>query len=148
MNALLLIVAVLGLVEPAPDLDDLGREARAQDLPIVLYVSRSDCTFCRRMETDVLAPLLKSGALDGNAVVRELVSDASEALRDFRGTPSTPLKIAESYDARLTPVFLFLDSDGAEIAPRLTGYNGSEYYSFYLERAVEKANATLRARAR
>ena len=135
----LALFALLGLVAPAADLELTARQARSDRLPIMLYVSRSDCTFCRRFETEVLNPLIRSKAVRGRIVMRELMWDRAEPLVDFAGDQITAEALAARYDARLTPTVLFLDADGRELVKRITGYGGSEYASYYLESAIEQA---------
>ena len=139
----ILIAALLGLVEPAADLQLAARQAGEARLPILLYVSRSDCTFCRRFEAEVLNPLVRSGAIEGKIIVRELIWDLPDPVRDFSGRLVTPRSLAETYQAKLTPTLLFLDSAGNEIAPRITGYRESDYFSYYLEAAVQQAWTAL-----
>jgi thioredoxin-related protein len=141
-----LIACVLSLVEPATDLQLAAREARQEGLAILLYVSRSDCTFCRRFEAQVLHPLLRSGAIDDRILIRELVWDLPGPVIDFKGRAVTPTAVATAYDAKLTPTLLFLDSQGREIVSRITGYVESDYYSYYLEAAIDKAATTLQQR--
>ena len=135
----LILAAVTSLMAPADDLQHAGARAAGLGLPILLYVSRSDCSFCRRFEDDVLFPLIRSGEIDGKILIRELEWDRSAPVVDFAGRPVSAETFAESYDAKLTPTLLFLDDQGNELIPRMTGYRASDYASFYLEAAVDVA---------
>ena len=139
----ILIVSLLGLVQPATDLQQTAAEARQAGLPILLYVSRSDCTFCRRFEADVFNPLIRSGEIAQQILIRELVWDLPEPVKGFSGQSVTPESIAVGYQAKLTPTLLFLDADGHELVPRITGYRESDYFSYYLEVAIANAAAAL-----
>ncbi|MDH3643451.1 MAG: thioredoxin fold domain-containing protein, partial [Gammaproteobacteria bacterium] len=138
------IAGLLGLVQPAMDLQQTGQLARDRQLPVLLYVSRSDCTFCRRFEAEVLNPLLRSGAIAGKIVIRELVWDLPQPVTDFAGREVSRASLAQAYQAKLTPTLLFLDADGQEITARITGYPRSDYFSYYLEAAVAEAAAAIR----
>lgn len=145
MNTWLLLAAgLLGLVQPAADLQQTGREAEAQTLPILLYVSRSDCSFCRRFETEVLNPLIRSGEYADRVIVRELVWDSSSPVRGFDGKPVMPEELADAYNAKLTPTLLFLDHNGTEIVPRITGYRQTGFFSYYVEASIRDAAARLK----
>lgn len=135
----LMVAALLGLVAPVADLEATSAKAAAARVPIVLYVSRSDCSFCRRFEQEVLNPLIRSGELADRAVIRELTWDALTPVVDFDGTLVQPEALAQSYDARVTPTLLFLDPAGREVVPRITGYPRSEFFSYYLEEAIREA---------
>ena len=139
MSPWFVIAALLGLVPAAEDLEAASATAAASRVPIVLYVSRSDCSFCRRFEQEVLNPLLRSGELNDRALIRELTWDRRTPLVGFDGALVAPEDLAQSYDARLTPTLLFLDPAGREIVPRITGYPRSEFCSYYLEEAIREA---------
>ncbi len=108
-------------------------------MPILLYVSRSDCRFCRSFEDDVLFPLVRSGEIDAKIILRELEWDRDAPVSDFAGEQVSAEALARRYDAKLTPTLLFLDHHGTELIPRLTGYRESDYASYYLEQAVDLA---------
>ncbi len=146
MHSLFLIAALA--ITPATDLQALGCAAAAAEppQPIVLYVSRSTCAYCRRLESAVLQPLLVSKTLTGKVHLRELVTDASIPLAGFDGLLATPAEVAASYAANVTPILLFLDGSGEELVPRITGYNGSDYYAVYLDRAINRSVAALQTR--
>lgn len=137
----ILMTSLLGLVQPALDMQVTGQQARQAQLPILLYVSRSDCTFCRRFETEVLNPLIRSGVVANQVIIRELVSDSRRPITDFSGRSMAPGQLATEYEANLTPTLLFLDAEGCEIVPRITGYLASDYFSYYLETAIAQAAA-------
>jgi thioredoxin-related protein len=143
VNVSVVVAALLGLIQPAEHLDQLGCEAARQELPILLYVSRSDCSFCMRLEKDILGPLLKSGTLDDKILLRELESDNPAPIVDFAGHQSTAAKVAEAYRATITPTLLFLDSAGQEVERRIVGYQPSDFYSYYLETAATRAGERL-----
>jgi thioredoxin-related protein len=135
----LTLAAVTSLLSPADDLQHTAARAERLGLPILLYVSRSDCSFCRRFENDVLFPLIRSGEIDGKILIRELEWDRSAPIADFTGTRISAATLAENYDAKLTPTLLFLDHEGKELISRMTGYHESDYASYYLEAAVDLA---------
>ncbi|NIP14796.1 MAG: thioredoxin fold domain-containing protein [Pseudomonadales bacterium] len=135
----LIFAGVTSLVAPAKDLQQAARLASDLEVPIVLYVSRSDCSFCRRFEEDVLFPIIRSGEIDRKVLLRELEWDRSAPLDDFTGTRVSAEALARRYDAKLTPTLLFLDHHGNELISRMTGYRESDYASYNLEAAIDLA---------
>lgn len=121
------------------NLQDAGCQAAAERLPLVVYVARTDCTFCRRLERDVLQPLIAAGLIEGNATYVQLLLDSDAAVVDFDGSVSSAQDIAAAHNATLTPTLLFLDGAGNELAPALVGYNGSDFYGSYFERRLRAA---------
>ena len=140
----LILYALLGLLPVAQDLAKTGAVAIAQQIPILLYVSRSDCTFCRRFEKEQLGPLLNSGVYHGKILFLELVWDAQGPIVNFRGERVSRSQLAQALDAKLTPTLLFLDGDGNELSPGIIGYNPNDYFGYYFEAAIK--NAIVQAR--
>ena len=139
---MLLVLATLALLEPARDLERLGQLALREHRPVVLYVTRSDCTFCMRFEKEVFNPLLRSGELDV-VEVRELVLDGPGTVRDFDGQFRSAAAIGARYEADVTPMLLFLDGAGNPLHGAMRGYRQSDFTSFYVERAVSRSVALL-----
>jgi len=126
---LLILVALLGLIPPLQNLEASLATAGADAKPLVVYVSRSDCTFCRAFEADVLAPLIKSKVFADKAQFRELMMD-----KDHDAS-----RLAQRLDVHVTPTLIFLDGDGCEVSRRILGYNRNEFFGYYLEKAVTQA---------
>ena len=125
------------------DLAALGRVAGWRRLPIVLLVSRSDCSYCALLKEEVLNPMMKSREYDDQALLGELMLDAVEPLRGFQGEYELRDDLASRFDADLTPTLLFLAPDGTELVPRIRGINTLEFFGFYLDRAIESAQSRL-----
>lgn len=128
-----------GVLAPAVDLSSL-----AADKVQILFVALSDCPVCRRLENDVLYPLLKSGELDGRAEVTELLLDDPRSMVGFDGKPTDTNTLAGFYSARMTPTLLFLDAEGIPLQPAISGYNEAGFHSQRIERAIDKAVEELR----
>ena len=127
------------------DLAALGRTARRRRLPIVLLVSRSDCSYCALLKDEVLNPMVKSREYDDQALLGELMLDSEEPLRGFQGEYELRDDVASRLDADLTPALLFLAPDGSELAPRILGVNTLEFFGFYVDRTIASARARLDA---
>ena len=135
-------------MDEVPLIDDFaafGRTARRRGLPIVLLVSRSDCSYCALLKDEVLNPMMKSREYDELALIGELMLDSAEPLRWFQGEHENRDDVGSRLDADLTPTLLFLAPDGTELAPRMRGVNTVEFFGFYLDRAIESARARLEA---
>ncbi len=122
------------VLEPSLDLSELDREQA-----VALYVSRRTCPYCRRMEAEVLQPLLRSEEVPTGILVRQLMLDDAEMMRDFAGRSTSQSAFAEKHQSMITPTWLFLNRDGKELAPRIVGYPGPEFYSHRLEASMAKA---------
>ena len=125
------------------DLAALGRMAKRRRLPIVLLVSRSDCSYCMVIKDEVLNPMMKSGEYDDHALIGELMLDAAVPLRWFDGEQGVRDALASRFAADVTPTLLFLGPDGAELAPRIRGINTVELFGFYVDRAIGTARTRM-----
>ena len=127
------------------DLAALGRTAERRRLPIVLLLSRSDCSYCMLLKDEVLNPMMKSREYDDQALIAELMLDATEPLRGFEREYEVRDEFASRLEADLTPTLLFLAPDGTELAPRIRGINTVELFGFYVDRAIGIARTRMRS---
>ena len=111
---------------------------------ILLYVSAPLCAFCKNLEKDVLVPLIHSGEYEDKIILRKINWRAIEEVVDFDGIKKSPAEILKRYDIKITPTLLFLNSKGEQINQRLLGYRGGEFYWYYLDVAIDKANRYLK----
>ena len=125
------------------DLAALGRTAKRRGLPIVLLVSRSDCSYCMVLKDEVLNPMMKSGEYDDQTLIAELMLDVTEPLRWFDREYEVRDELASRLGTDLTPTLLFLGPDGTELAPRIRGINTVELFGFYVDRAIGTARARM-----
>ena len=125
------------------DLAALGRTAQRRRLPIVLLVSRSDCSYCMVIKDEVLNPMMKSREYDDQTLIGELMLDAAEPLRWFDGENGIRDELASRLETDLTPTLLFLAPDGTELAPRIRGINTLELFGFYVDRAIGTARTRM-----
>jgi hypothetical protein len=129
------------------DLQALGSLARKRQLPIMLIVSASDCSFCERLKQTIIEPMNRSGRYVDTVLIREWMIDASRPVRDFNGDTVTGQAVAMRYQASVTPTVLLLSPDGEELAKRLVGINNVDFYGWYLDQAIETARDELREKS-
>ena len=96
-------MAAMDEVPLIDDLAALGRTARRGRLPIVLLVSTSDCSYCKKLKDEVLNPMVKSREYDDRALLGELMLDAEEPLRGFGGDYVRRGDVASRFAAGVTP---------------------------------------------
>ncbi len=114
---------------------------------LLLVLTRSDCSYCKALMKNVMLPLLRSGAWDEHVLIRELELDTSPKITDFSSQLVTALEFAERYGTPFTPSILFLDNCGREAGLRQVGYDGSEFFEFYLQKSVKQALKWLATQA-
>ena len=130
-------------VPQALNLRSDGIEAQAQDLVLILMLSRTDCSYCALLKREIIGPMIASGDYQDKVMIRELLLDSGTELIDFDGIRTRADAIARRYDETLTPTLLFLSPTGAELAAPRRGVNTLEFYAHYLDKAIDKARAAL-----
>ncbi len=123
------------------DLERVGQEARERGVPVLLVFGASDCVYCRRLEAEVLEPMLRD-AESLSVVIAEVHIDSEAPLTGFDGRPTSGAALAERYGVSLTPTVFLLAPDGTALGRPLVGYNPS-FYEAYLEAAIEAARKRL-----
>ncbi|MFM2398503.1 MAG: hypothetical protein RL341_660 [Pseudomonadota bacterium] len=129
----------VGALPLASDLPAEAAAAVKRGGPLVVLVSRSDCTFCHEVRVQYLAPMQKEGVL--TAV--ELVSDYKGSVR-LDAQPIGYAQAARQLGARFYPTVLFLDAALKPVAEPLIGAGMAGFYGGYLERALEEGRAKLK----
>ena len=135
-------------VPVAADLAAAGRAAEGSGRALVLVFSSSDCGYCHVLDREILEPMLRSGEYDGTVLIRKVMLDPGESVRDFGGREVETHRLADRYGVFVTPTVLFVDAAGHELAPRLVGINTVELYGAYLDEAIAQAVARVRGRDR
>ena len=133
-------------VPVAEDLAAAGRAAEGSGRALMLVFSASDCGYCHVLDREILEPMVRSGEYDGTVLIRKVMLDPGESVRDFGGREVETHRLADRYGVFVTPTVLFVDAAGRELAPRLVGINTVELYGAYLDEAIARAVARVRAR--
>jgi thioredoxin-related protein len=126
---------------PRPEsLQIAAQEASALGEPLVLLISTPGCPYCEFVRRNYLAPMRAQGL----AAFQISIYDRQTALRDFFGKPSNAADVALSYNAKLWPTLLFLDTKGQEVAERVVGVSSADFYGAVLEERLATARAKMK----
>jgi thioredoxin-related protein len=129
----------------ADNLAELGHLSLQQDIPVIVFVSRDACPYCRTLREQILKPMLTAGKFEQRAILAEVSLDRNEPLTGFENSPMTAQAFAEDYQAGITPTLLFLDSRGLEISKRRVGISNLELYGYYLQKSIDEALQAIRS---
>ncbi len=130
-------------VQRATDFSADGAMARDRGLVILLMVSQEHCGWCDLLKREQLLPMLKSGQYRERVLIRELLIDPGEQVRDFAGQPLSGARFASRQGVYVTPTLLFLGPDGTELSRRIVGINTPELFGWYLDQAIDEAQQVL-----
>ena len=106
----------------AEDLEALGKSSRSATVPILLMYSTEDCPFCARLESEVLGPMRLSGEDPKRVIVRKVIMEEYETLRDFSGKKRDAESYAIGQGVEVVPTVVLVDEKGNELVPKIVGY--------------------------
>jgi thioredoxin-related protein len=130
----------------ATDLQADGRASRRRRVPIVILFSLPGCPYCEIVRRSHLLPMLRDPKESARAIIRQVDIDSDQAVVGFGGAPTTHEAIARAHGVRSVPVVAFWDGEGRPLADPLKGMLLPDFYSAYLESALESARTRLAAR--
>ncbi len=126
---------------------DLAADARLateRGVPLLVMFAQEGCAYCELVESEFLRPMILSGDYEDRVVIRKLMLDSFDSIRDFDGSSVEVETLATRFNAPLTPTLVFLSPQGRELAPRLIGISTVDFYGGDLEARIDTALATLR----
>ena len=133
-------------IERITDLQALGQRARREGKIILLEVEASDCGYCRKLEEEILKPMLRSGDYESNTLIAQLEIDGYDTIRDWNGKETTASAISNHYGVFVTPTLLFLDADGREVSKRIVGINSVDFFGAYVDEALAEGRKHIAER--
>jgi len=126
------------------DMTTLSKLSRDNGVPILLMFSTDDCIYCKRLEAEVLGPLRLSGADPKRIILRKVVMDQYETLRDFSGGEDNAENFGIDRGVDVVPTVQLVDATGRELVPKIVGYQSSGLYDEYLEKTIEVSQALFK----
>ena len=140
-------VALSGHAEPLPlatDLAEAARMAREQRVPVLIAFTLKTCPYCATARRDHLEPMRASEKWRDKAIMLELQLDGAQPLRDFAGNTTTARAFARRFAVRSVPTVIVFNDSGKPTTTPLVGLTSGDFYSLYLEQAVESGLIDMR----
>ena len=128
----------------ANDLSLLALQSNQDKLPIMIMYAAKTCEYCERLEDDLLGPMHVSGKYNDRVIIRKVMIDAVEDIKDFRGKAIDAEDFAFTRGIQVTPTLRFVDAEGNQLAPEMVGYNTPEMYASYIENAIESSRRAIK----
>ena len=75
----------------------------------LLYVSAPSCSYCERLEQQILEPLLISGQYTNKLLLRKINWQSKIEVTNFAGVAQLPVDLLSDYKIIATPTLLLLD---------------------------------------
>ncbi|MDG6778725.1 hypothetical protein QCB44_08415 [Thiomicrorhabdus sp. zzn3] len=135
----LMAVPVRAEMPRVENFQDVGQQAKAQNLPVVIYFSRLRCGPCQRFEENALLPLVGNDLTDGFIRIVELQADSKETVLDFEGQSVPPQEMAALYNVTTFPKLVFVDHEGEPMGIRMENSGAYDYFPYYFKQRINQA---------
>ena len=132
-------VSADSLLETVKDWGVLEDQVESAELPVLLLFTAEDCDYCDALRSFYLEPMIRSGKYASSILFRQLYIEDYRYLRDKNGQLMGGDQVALKYDVDVTPTILFLDADGNELAERIVGLSGADYFDKLLNTHISLA---------
>jgi thioredoxin-related protein len=133
-----------GDIPVADNLAEIGQLSRQQEIPVIIFVTRDACPYCRTLRDKILQPMLAANKFEHRAILVEVNLDRVEEMTGFDNSKTTAGAFAKHYGAEITPTLLFLNAEGQEMSKRRVGISNLEFYGHYLQKSIDKATNAIR----
>ncbi len=128
----------------AVDLKKTGATAAKHDVPVVIFVTATWCNYCKKLEENILHPLLQTTDLESYGEFKQVLLDKSHwMMKDFAGNDLEMKTYGPKLGVKVAPTTLFLNSKGEQIAEPIIGLTLEEHYPSNLEKRINQALANL-----
>lgn len=134
----LFLATVLSGTVVASDLEDPKFDQRDPRHWVVM-VTQPGCSFCVRLEKEILQPLRASDLFSSKVRFTAVDIGAAIPMTDFDGSRTTTVKFASRYQGFGTPTLLFLSSNGEVLAPPKFGVPDIiDFYAYEIEETIRE----------
>jgi thioredoxin-related protein len=133
-------------VQQVVDLRAEATAAAAGGVILLLAVTREGCSYCAKLRSEFLGPMIRSGEYAERVRIREMMMEPDTAVRGFDGRMTSSAAVAREYAVSITPTVLLLDTDGKPLQPPITGLSNADMYGYYLDQAIIDATMAQKAK--
>ncbi|CAN8140108.1 Thioredoxin fold domain-containing protein [uncultured Thiomicrorhabdus sp.] len=128
----------------AVDLQKAGEISAKNNVPVVIFATATWCNYCKKLEQNILYPLLQTTDLEDYGHFSQLVLDKSHwMMKNFDGTEIEMKTLGPKMGVIVAPTTLIFDSKGNQIADPIIGLTLEEFYPGNLEKALNQALKNL-----
>ena len=121
------------------NLQESAKAAHLNQKPIVIFYTATWCRYCKRLEQNIIDPLLLNTQIEDYADFRQVVLDNDKAsIIDFDGKTYKMKDYAAVKGVRFVPTTMVYNREGNAIAEPILGLTLEEFYPGNLERAINQ----------
>ncbi len=128
----------------AVDLQKTAKTSAQHNVPIVIFFTATWCNYCKKLEENILHPLLETTPIESYAEFRQVVMDKAHwMMKDFDGSDIEMRTYGPKQGVKVAPTTLVFNSKGEIIAEPILGLTLEEFYPGNLERAINQGLQAL-----
>lgn len=147
LSLLFVLLAKTALASPAVenvnDLRKLKQQMKQEGVPTLLLFSTEGCRYCEAIRENYLVPMMKAGTYNGQILFRQLEMNEYSLLRNEQGKLIGGDEVALRYLVDVAPTILFVDAEGKEVAKRIVGLSGADYFDKTLQLHIDQARKNM-----
>jgi thioredoxin-related protein len=122
---------------------EVAAAAQKMQVPIIVMVSLEGCGFCKTVRQSHLLPLFALEKSGPRAIVRQIEINSTQIVIDVDGKAISHREFAQKLGAKVAPTVFFLNAKAEQIATPLEGGLLPDFYSAYLDDAIEAATKKM-----
>ena len=135
--ALMIWAPLWGALAVADSVMEKPEFSRPDSRGWVVMITQPTCSFCTRLEKEILQPLRASGQFADRVRFTAVDVGVSAPLVDFDGSRTTTTQFANRYQGFGTPTLLFLSPKGDVLAPPKFGVPDIiDFYAYEIEETI------------
>lgn len=130
-------------IKTVNDIREIQQQASSENIPILLLFTSEGCDYCEAIRNNYLNPMIASGDYRKTILFRQLYIDEFNLLRDREGKLVGGDQLALQFSVDVAPTILFIDAKGQEVAERIVGLSGADYFDETLQQHIQQAVKVL-----
>ncbi len=130
-------------VKTVKDLRQLKQQMQQGNMLTLLLFSTEGCSYCEAIRENYLMPMMRSGDYRGQILFRQLKMDEYSLIKNEQGRLVGGDQVALRYSVDVAPTILFVDADGNEVAERIVGLSGVDYFDRTLQQHIARARKNM-----
>jgi len=143
LNVASTAVATEAFIPTVKDIRILKQQAEQSEMPVLLLFTSEDCEFCEAIRQNYLLPMMRSSDYRDAILFRQLYMDEFRLMRNDQGRLVGGDQLALDFKVSVSPTILFLDANGHEVAERIVGVSGADYFDKTLQLHISQATQSM-----
>ncbi len=106
-----------------------AKQAREQQIPILVMFSAPDCPYCELVKREVIEPMSELQEYKSKVILRHMLYSSFEEIIDFSGESSTHERFSFKYATNFYPTLMLFDDYGTMLGIKIGVTLIDEYWT-------------------